>query len=58
MTKMNISNENKIKKCAFDRKYGKYQPRGEGGTQSPPAKSKMAVGGPKMADGGWKGIYH
>ena len=34
-----------------------YQPSGEGGTRSPPAKSKMAARGPKMADGVWKGVY-
>ena len=31
----------------------KYQPCGEGGTTSPPAKSNIAARGPKMADGGF-----
>ena len=35
----------------------KYQPSGEGGTRSPPAKSKLAARGPKMVDGVWKGVY-
>ena len=29
------------------KKYGKYQPSGEGGARLPPAKSKMAAWGPK-----------
>ena len=41
----------------------KYQPSGEGGTRSPPAtphrlqNPKWPPGGPKMADGVWKGVY-
>ena len=34
-----------------------YQPSGEGGTCSPPGKSKMAARGPKMADWVWKVVY-
>ena len=40
-----------------------YQPRGKGGTRSPPAmphrlkNPKWPSGGPKMADGVWKGVY-
>ena len=40
-----------------------YQPRGAGGTRSPPAMQyhlqnpKWPPGGPKMADGVWKGVY-
>ena len=40
-----------------------YQPSGEGGTRSPPATPqslqipKWPTGGPKMADGVWKGAY-
>ena len=37
--------------------HNEYQPTGEGGTHSPPAKSKMAARGPKMADGVLKGVY-
>ena len=33
-----------------------YQPSGAKGTRSPPAKSKMAARGPKMADGVWMSI--
>ena len=41
----------------------KYQHSGEGGTRSPPAtlhrlqNPKWPPGGPKMADGVWKGVY-
>ena len=41
----------------------KYQPSGEGGTRSPPAtphhlqNPKWPPGGPKMAEGVWKGVY-
>ena len=41
----------------------KYQPSGEGGTRSPPAMLHRLQnpiwppGGPKMADGVWKGVY-
>ena len=41
----------------------KYQPSGERGTRSPPAtphrlqNPKWPPGGPKMADGVWKGVY-
>ena len=41
----------------------KYQPSGEGGTRSPPATPQRLQnliwppGGPKMADGIWKGVY-
>ena len=40
----------------------KYQPSGEGGARSPPAtphrlqNPKWPPGGPKMADGVWKGV--
>ena len=40
-----------------------YQPSGEGGTHSPPAtphrlqNPKWPPGGPKMADGVWKGVH-
>ena len=40
-----------------------YQPSGKGGTRSPPAtphrlqNPKWPPGGPKMADGVWKGVY-
>ena len=40
-----------------------YQPSGEGGARSPPAtphrlqNPKWPPGGPKMADGVWKGAY-
>ena len=40
-----------------------YQPSGEGGARSPPAtphrlqNPKWPPGGPKMADGVWKGVY-
>ena len=41
----------------------KYQPSGEGGARSPPGtphrlqNPKWPPGGPKMADGVWKGVY-
>ena len=41
----------------------KYQPSGEGGARSPPAtphrpqNPKWPPGGPKMAEGVWKGVY-
>ena len=41
----------------------KYQPSGEGGARSPPAtphrlqNPKWPPEGPKMAEGGWKGVY-
>ena len=40
-----------------------YQPSGEGGAHSPPAtphrlqNPKWPPGGPKMAEGVWKGVY-
>ena len=45
------------------KKERKHQPSGEGGTRSPPAtphrlqNPKWPPGGPKMADGVWKGVY-
>ena len=44
------------------RKHEKYQPSGAGGPRSPPAtphrlqNPKWPPGGPKMADGVWKGV--
>ena len=44
------------------RRVSKYQPSGEGGTRSPPAtphclqNPKWPPGGPKMANGVWKGV--
>ena len=43
--------------------FTKYQPSGEGGAPYPPAtphrlqNPKWPPGGPKMADGVWKGVY-
>ena len=48
--------------CSF-RELMKYQPSGEGGARSPPAtphrlqNPKWPPGGPKMAEGVWKGVY-
>ena len=36
--------------------YGKYQPAGKEGTRLPPENTKWQLGGPKMADGVWKGV--
>ena len=41
-----------LQECDFD-----HQPTGKGGTRSPPANPKWPPGGPKMADGVWKGVY-
>ena len=46
-----------------DEDYEEYQPSGEGGARSPPAtphclqNPKWPPGGPKMAEGVWKGDY-
>ena len=45
------------------KKEEEYQPSSEGGTRSPPAmphglhNPKWPPGGPKMANGVWKGVY-
>ena len=45
------------------KKEEEYQPSSERGTRSPPAtphglqNPKWPPGGPKMADGVWKGVY-
>ena len=47
---------------SVDNKGNKYHPSGAGGTRSPPAtphrlqNPKWPPGGPKMADGVWKGV--
>ena len=53
-----------VRFCCFDGEtsFVKYQPSGAGGTRSPPAtphrlqNPKWPPGGPKMADGVWKGV--
>ena len=47
----------------FDKYLSKYQPSGTGGTRSPPTmphllqNPKWPLGGPKRANGVWKGAY-
>ena len=50
-------------KTAIQQKVNEYQPSGEGGTRSLPAtpqrlqNPKWPPGGPKIAEGVWKGVY-
>ena len=63
--KSKLEERNLQKKMISDsmKKWLQYQPSGEGGARSPPAtphrlqNPKWPPGGPKMADGVWKGVY-
>ena len=47
--------QSKLKE-SFNKNKHKYQPSGAGGTRSPPATPHRLPGGPKMAEGVWKGV--